>query len=75
METSVVTLFFPCRCIWDVGYYGQNRTDLEKPPLSNRDRGASDLAVISLNLTLREVEEVLLECGIVVSYETIRRRC
>ncbi|CDM61722.1 transposase (plasmid) [Rhizobium favelukesii] len=46
---------------------------LQEPPLSTADHRPCDVAVLPVSLSLRLVEEMLLERGIVVSYETIRR--
>lgn len=55
------------------GWHEQGRTDLQEPSLSDRDCSSCGLAFyFRFNLSLRDVEEML-ERGITVSYETIRR--
>ena len=46
------------------------------PPLSRRDHQTRCLAVLYVfSLSLRDVELLLAERGVVVSYETVRRWC
>ncbi len=49
------------------------RYQLQASPFSATDRFSRGLALFAFNLSLREVEEMLLERGIDVSYETVRR--
>lgn len=46
---------------------------LQAPPIPPGDHRPRGVAVFSLSLSLRLVEEMLLERGIAVSYETLRR--
>jgi putative transposase len=46
---------------------------LQEPPLSFADYSHAVWLYVRFNLSLREVEEMLLERGIDVSYESIRR--
>ena len=55
-----------------MGRHEQAR-QLQAPSLSTRDHRPCGVAVLSVPLSLRLVEEMLLERGIVVSYETVRR--
>ena len=43
------------------------------PSLSGRDHSARDLAILRFTLSYRDVEELLAERGLDVSYETVRR--
>lgn len=55
--------------VWDE----QSHRQLQEPPLSAADHRACGLAVFPVPAEPALVEEMLLERGIVVSYETIRR--
>src|SRR6516165_219179 len=46
---------------------------LPSPSLPSRDHPARDLAVCRLHLSYRDVEELLAERGLDISYETVRR--
>jgi CheY-like chemotaxis protein len=56
---------------YELGY--EQTRQLQAPPVSTSDHRPCRLAVLPVPLSLRLVEEMLLERGIVVSYETIRR--
>jgi hypothetical protein len=46
---------------------------LRRLPLSARDYSTGDLALSPVHLSFRDVEDLLAERGIMVSYETLRR--
>lgn len=53
----------------------QTCTGLQEPPLPIEVVARAVWLYLRFNLSLRDVEEMLLERGIAVSYETIRRWC
>lgn len=67
-----------CWCV-DLGVDGVvagiENTLLKAPSVSNSDNRSYFLLYARFNLSLREVEELMLERGVVVTYEAIRRWC
>ena len=61
------------RSRWRFGSQGDEEDQLSRLPLSARDHPAGDLALSPVPLSLRDVEDLLAERGIMVSYETVRR--
>ena len=64
-----------CRCadISVIEVHDPTLDQLQTPPLPARDHRSRGLAVRPFQSEPREVEEMMLERGIDVSYETIRR--
>ena len=61
------------RSRWRSGSQGDEENQLSRLPLSARDHPAGDLALSPVHTKPRDVEDLLAERGIMVSYETIRR--
>ena len=69
-----VTLFRVCDLFVLPVAIDHGKDKLQWLPLSARDHSAGDLAVFSVRpLSFRDVEDLLAERGIIVSYETVRR--
>jgi putative transposase len=56
-----------------MGWHEPAVRQLQAPPVSACDHRPCGVAVLRFPLSLRLVEEMLLERGIIVSYETVRR--
>jgi hypothetical protein len=55
---------------------GEHRSAVvQASPLPGRHHPALRVVVLRFSLSFRDVEEMMLERGVVVSYETIRRWC
>lgn len=63
---------FRCRSCVSFGD-ATTRYQLQAPPFCPTDHCSRSLALSAVHLSLREIEEMMLERGIDVSYETIRR--
>jgi hypothetical protein len=70
---DVVTLAPDLRSHWWLDSQVDEEYRLRRLPLPACDHSAGDLAVFSIHLSFRDVEDLLAERGITVSYETVRR--
>jgi hypothetical protein len=70
---GVVTLAPDLRSHWWLDSQVDEEYRLRRLPLPACDHSAGDLAVFSIHLSFRDVEDLLAERGITVSYESVRR--
>jgi transposase-like protein len=70
---GIVTLPGRLRFLWSPGSQQNEENQLQRLPVPTRDHSAGDLALPPVTLSLRDVEDLLAERGITVSYESIRR--
>ena len=68
-----VTLFGACDLLVLPIAIDHGEDKLQRLPLSSRDHPTGDLAVSSVLPGFRDVEDLLAERGVMVSYETVRR--
>jgi putative transposase len=72
-EVGIVTSPGKLRFLCRPGSQRDEENQLRRLPIPTRDHSAGDLALPPFTLSLRDVEDLLAERGITVSYESIRR--